>query len=366
MTDRERMIAIMNHQPVDRVIWQPRLEHWYNVNKRLGRLPKRYGDRSLIEVYDDLGASMRPYHYTNPAIRRVEGEGVRYETVEETARRRVILWHTPVGTLEQIDGKTEESSLCREFPIKNIGDLKVVEHILRNRRWEFDRQRYEQVERDVGNRGEPVVYNIRIPLQRLFIEYMGFENTIIALHESPKEMERFIRIVEETDDAFYEMIRASPLGLVNFGDNVDSTMLPPTLMEKWALPYYRRRTRELLSAGKRSYPHWDGALKGLLKYVPQCGFDGYEAFTPQPMGDVSLEEIAEVMKHDYVLIDGIPATHFLSPFTRDEVEEFAYKVLDLFAPSLILGISDELPPGGDIEAVRMVSQIVRDYVPKGL
>jgi hypothetical protein len=64
-----------------------------------------------------------------------------------------------------------------------------------------------------------------------------------------------------------------------------------------------------------------------------------------------------------VLVDGIPATHFLPPFTRQEVEEFAHKVLDLFAPSLILGISDELPPGGDIEAVRMVSQMVRDYVP---
>jgi hypothetical protein len=130
------------------------------------------------------------------------------------------------------------------------------------------------------------------------------------------------------------------------------------------LPYYQKRTRELAAAGIRTFPHWDGALKGLMPFVPLCGFDGYEAFTPEPMGDIPLEEMAAVMKHDYVLIDGIPATHFLPPFTRQEVEEFAYRVLDMFAPSLILGISDELPPDGDIEAVRMVSQIVRDYVPK--
>ena len=361
MTDRERMRAIMNHEPVDRVIWQPRLEHWYNTNKRLGRLPERYRDMTLIDLYDDLGASMRPYHHTNPCVRRIEHEDVRYETVETTARRDVSRWITPVGTLETVHAKTEESGLTQQFPIKSVDDLKVVEFILRNRRWEFDLGTYAEVDRQIGGRGEPVVYNLRIPVQRLFIEYIGFENTVIAMHEHPRETDAFIEVIEETDDAFYDMIAASPLQLVNFGDNVDSNMLPPTLLEKYALPYYRRRTAQLQAAGKRSYPHWDGALKGILKFVPLCGFDGYEALTPQPMGDVPIEEIAEVMGHDYVLIDGLPATHFLPPFTRRDVEEFTLQVLDMFAPSLILGISDELPPAGDIEAVRMASQIVRDY-----
>ena len=81
------------------------------------------------------------------------------------------------------------------------------------------------------------------------------------------------------------------------------------------------------------------------------------------MGDIPLEEMAEYMGHDYVLIDGLPATHFIPPFTRQDVEEFTIKVIDMFAPNLILGISDELPPAGDIEAVRLVSEIVRDYRP---
>jgi len=366
MTDRERMLAIMRHEPVDRVIWQPRLEHWYFTNKRLGRLPARYRDMSLLELYDDLDTSIRTYYFYNPCIRTIYGEGVSFEVVEETPKRRVRLWKTPVGTLTQVDGKTEESSLCTEFPVKSIADLKVIEYLLTTRRFEFDHAKFAEAEALIGPRAAGVIYNVRIPLQRLYIEYMGFQNTIIALHEFPREMEAFIRLIEETDQQFYDMLKASPLQVINFGDNVDANMLPPSLMRKYALPYYQRRTAELHAVGKQSFPHWDGALKGLMQFVPLCGFDGYEAFTPEPMGDIPLEEIAEAMGHEYVLIDGIPATHFLSPFTRKDVEEFALKVLDMFAPSLILGISDELPPGGDIESVRLVSQIVRDYQPNAL
>ena len=37
------------------------------------------------------------------------------------------------------------------------------------------------------------------------------------------------------------------------------------------------------------------------------------------------------------------------------------KVIDLFAPKLVLGISDELSSTGDIERVRVVGEIVNAY-----
>jgi hypothetical protein len=37
----------------------------------------------------------------------------------------------------------------------------------------------------------------------------------------------------------------------------------------------------------------------------------------------------------------------------------AERAVDLFYPGLILGISDELPPDGDIERVRMVGKLLR-------
>jgi hypothetical protein len=38
-----------------------------------------------------------------------------------------------------------------------------------------------------------------------------------------------------------------------------------------------------------------------------------------------------------------------------------HKLIDLFAPNLILGISDEISSTGDIERIRLVGRIVDEY-----
>lgn len=38
-----------------------------------------------------------------------------------------------------------------------------------------------------------------------------------------------------------------------------------------------------------------------------------------------------------------------------------WKVLEIFSPNLIMGVSDELPPGGDIKKVKLVSEIVGSF-----
>jgi len=75
---------------------------------------------------------------------------------------------------------------------------------------------------------------------------------------------------------------------------------------------------------------------------------------------VTLEELKEALG-DKILIDGIPATHFLPPVKRDELKTFVGKLLDTFSPNIIVGISDMLPPDGSIEKVRMVGRIVKEY-----
>jgi hypothetical protein len=64
-----------------------------------------------------------------------------------------------------------------------------------------------------------------------------------------------------------------------------------------------------------------------------------------------------------VLFDGIPATHFLDLVSTQDLEDFTKRVLEFFSPKIVLGISDQLPPNGDIEKVRAVSEMVEEYTP---
>ena len=54
----------------------------------------------------------------------------------------------------------------------------------------------------------------------------------------------------------------------------------------------------------------------------------------------------------------LPAIDFLPYRPMDEVLEFARRVIDMFAPKLILGISDEISQVGQIEKVEAISKLV--------
>ena len=63
---------------------------------------------------------------------------------------------------------------------------------------------------------------------------------------------------------------------------------------------------------------------------------------------------------DKILLDGIPAVLFLDTYSREQLMETTERIIELFQPNLVLGISDELPPGAGEEAIERV-RLVADY-----
>ena len=189
---------------------------------------------------------------------------------------------------------------------------------------------------------------------------MGVENTIYALQDYPKRIREYLKIAQEAEDQLYEILEKCPVFSLNFGENLDGRFDSPKIFNEYLLPYYKKRVSRLHKAGKFCFIHMDGALKPLLPYINDAGFDAVEGATPLPQGDVTLEELKEALK-DTILIDGIPMLLFLPQYPYEELEKFTIKVLNLFSPNLILGISDEISPPGDIEKVRFVSKIVNEF-----
>ena len=73
-----------------------------------------------------------------------------------------------------------------------------------------------------------------------------------------------------------------------------------------------------------------------------------------------MEELKEAIGNT-ILLDGIPAILFLSHYSYKELEDFTLKVLEIFSPNLIMGVSDELQPDGDIKKVKLISEIVGSF-----
>ena len=114
----------------------------------------------------------------------------------------------------------------------------------------------------------------------------------------------------ESHERLIQVIGESPIEIVNFRDNVHAGTLPLNLFKKYVMPAYQKRNELLHKTGKFTHSHWDGDTKPLLPFIKDCGLDGIDAITPQPQGDVTLEEVKNALGDDVFLLDGIPTILF--------------------------------------------------------
>jgi hypothetical protein len=352
-------LAVFQGEDPGGVLWQPRLEYWYDVNSERGTLPGHLQQHSLLDVYDYCHASVR--YFTRPLRWRYKTVQIAERWEGEQRLRRT--WETPLGTLSEVVHYDEwnVSAYNAEHKLKRPEDFKVLEFMLQDEEWYWDQEAYEQDLQRVGERGSPQFFFRRSPIQGLFIEHMGFERTVLMMHDNPALIQHYVEAASAADDAMYEVLCRSPVEILNLGENIDASLDPPPIWTKHLVPYYRRRVEQLHSAGRFVHIHVDGTMKPLLLHLRDCAWDGVEAATPVPQGDVTLGEIKEALG-DRVLLDGLPALYFLPAFSVDTLIECLKRVVDLFYPRLVLGISDEMPPDGDIERVRLVGELVQELV----
>jgi len=353
-------LTVFRGEDPGKVMWQPRLEFWYKVNKKRGTMPDHLKDASLADLYEYCHASKR---YFGKALAQ------RYRNVEETEewldeKRRRTTWKTPAGEISQVFHYDAWglSGHRTEYRIKTPEDFKVLQYMLQDEEWYWDQEAFEEDLACYGRLGVPSFFFRRSPIQGLFINNAGFERTIYLLNDQPEMIQEYVEHAAAADDAMYEVLKNCPVDILNFGENIDAFMDPPPIWNDHLLPYYLKRVEELHDAGKHAFIHVDGAMKPLLPYLMDCPWDAIEAATPVPQGDVTLEEIKSALGDDVILVDGIPALYFLPSFKEDDLIECTHRVVDLFYPNLILGISDEPPPDSDIERVRMVGELVQSLV----
>ncbi len=345
-----------------KIIWQPRILAWFTDRYFTHTpLPSRYQGMSEPDIYRDLGCSNRLYFY-NDAYRAIDPPGVTRRD-EQHGDLITHIIETPKGIVTEQEEITPNSwyRVHRKRWIETPDDMRVFTWLYDHTQWRWDQAAYDRVYAEWGRLGAPTMFMPRVNVQDLYINRMGVERGVWAIYEWGSVVDDYFRALHECHLRMIDVINASPIMLINYGDNLHCATLSPRLYEEYVLPAYIERGDKLHSAGKWICSHWDGDTRALLKYARTSNLDGIEAITPQPQGDVTLEEAKEALGDDIFLLDGIPAVYFDATFTDDDLAECTEKVIALFAPKLVLGISDEMSSQGDIERIRLVGRIVDDY-----
>ena len=173
----------------------------------------------------------------------------------------------------------------------------------------------------------------------------GIETVTYALADAPEEFEETFDALKNTDKAC-EIAVNSPAECLMIPENLSSESVGKKFFKRCVQPYEAYWTERIRDAGKYSYIHIDGTLRGLIRECSQTGFNVLEAVTPGPVGDIEPEELQNWVEPGTIIWGGIPGLYFSDLISDDEFDAYVIRVLDVWKsePRYVLGVADQVPP----------------------
>jgi len=362
LTHRERIQKIFKREKPDKVPWFGDLDYLATSLIIENKRPQNFKQSTEYINWHrnlDVGFYLQGY-FPFKEIYHFEVK----EWKEGNRRFRKII--TPNGDLrecwEYLPLSYSEGPV--EHLVKSEADLASLRYVYENTEYvpdySFGRQRLEQI----GDQGVLLCYTPKSP----FMQLMALEAGIMAVTYSemaaPDEFAETLAVMEKSFDQAARFAVDSPAEILMIPENLSSEMVGHHYFEKYMRSYQEKWIKEIRKAGKYSFIHIDGTLKGLLKQEASTGFDVLEALTPKPVGDLAIEEFSTLVdKPDTILWGGIPGVYFTLAVGEDEFERHVRKVLEVMKtePRYVLGVADQVPPDGLESRIRRVSELVNQY-----
>jgi hypothetical protein len=360
MTRRALNLAIFEGT-AQAVLWQPRLETWIGHHMNEGTMPARFRGLDALGIYDALRCSVR--YAASAGIERYEEPADAQRSEEQQGEWFIQTVTLPSGSLRTVHrdiwsgGKLLNRRIA-EWPVKEVRELQVLTDLVNREQFRANVRSFEEAAGRVGHRAEPTVFLSSSGFTELIKTGAGLPATYYLLHDHPEAVEAYLEACDRRDHRLIDAALELPCRIFNLGDHATNEFTPPPILKRYLMPRWQWISKRLGDAGRFVHTHWDGHSRLMLPYLKETGVHGVEALTPAPMGDMTLEEIKEAVGDKIVCLDLLPAIHFLPHYSTQEVLDFARRVIDMFAPRLILGVSDEISQVGQIEKIEAVSELV--------
>ena len=247
-----------------------------------------------------------------------------------------------------------------EHLIRRPEDYRVIEFMIRDTHLTENYAAIRDMERDLGSDGVVMGRATRSPYQQMFIELMGIERLVLDRADGLPELESLRAAMEEQHAKIYQLAAESPAKLIWCPDNLTDWVAGGGLFESYYVPYYNRFAQMLHDAGKVLVTHMDGRLGSLVGAIGRTGIDVAEAFTPPPMGNVSVSQALAAWPKKALWIN-FPGAVFWQP--PAEITAFTLKLLREGMPSVrfVLGVTENIPQEVRDRALLAVAEGIAAY-----
>lgn len=380
MTHREHILAVLEGKKPKNMPFFPDITDWYvdkrtpagearlfepgqfisdseSFHKNSGTMPERFRDFTLFDFYREFDWGFFVHHYD---WYEEEYTGGVEKVVERTGNDRVITFHTPTGDLSSVQSLASNGTWSpKKHFVETLDDLESMSRVVESTRFVPHYERITTVMDEMGWRGIGDTVIFTSPFGKLVHDYMGFEQIVYAIVDSPSAVHDFLALQESKDMELVALAAQSPERLVIISDHPDEYLVSPPYYEQYCIPFYQKAAGILQDAGKIVSTHLDGNFKGYFPLLGRTGFDYLDGCTPAPMFNFEIEELADALPDGMSAFCGVPSTLFCRNMDNEEIFSYAERIITSFKGRGIVNVGDILPPDGNIDQVIALGEYVR-------
>jgi uroporphyrinogen-III decarboxylase len=358
MTTRERWLAALRMQPVDRLPFWPKIDSAY-MNAHSDIFP----DKNTMSAFRWIGC--------DPHI----GIGGPFKELNSTSRLEKnvnggiadFLYSTPFGNMTAKHTYDPASASWHpvEFPIKSREDILRMTAYYDDMMIEKDDAGIENARAQCEKLGGDACTMQGIgesPLME-FVEWLaGVENAHLLLSDYTDDVERLFASMHRILLMKTELsVNYSPADTLYFIENTSTTLISPAQYREYCLPVLNEYTSIGHNAGRLMVLHMCGHLKALLPDLATLPVAGFEAFTSPTLGNTTLLD-GRTACPNTCLIGGTNAMMW-AHHTADEIIKQIKNDLDSLPHhrGLVVTSAGVMPPLCAPDTIRKVCQWVQNY-----
>lgn len=364
MTERERLLKVLNGETPDRVPWFADLGHWYRSES--GQQWNLFKVSNCTKEITDLHREVKAGWYVEVgSLHEEKYEADVFREKEIIGDRAIERFITPLGDI-YMERKWSPVSFSWDITkhmVENTKDLEILLYAVNRKKFLPKYEIWENMEKIGGDVGIGFPNLGYTGLGSLMSYYMGVQTTIYALFEEPDIMKRYIEIYNKKHLELVDLYCKSPAPHVIFTDNLSSDVQPPDIFREYSFSHYKAIAEHLHEAGKTVSTHIDGMLNGIIGVAAEAGIDIADACTPKPTGDLTPIEMRKQAGNNMILMGGISPTMWLSGTSEKDFITHVREWLDLrkISSRLVQSAGDQVPPGTEIKRIKLVYDIIEEY-----
>lgn len=357
MTSKQRLLAAMKGQSVDRVPWSPFLAYYWE------HLPQSIQQKGQFDYLKKMGAD--PLLRGSHALCTINYQNCNL-TEKLTPTEKFITYETPVGTITERHQYSPDGDtwFLVDHPVKTEEDIKVLQYIYEHL---TIRENTAPFEKDAARYGDEALLlpmigvDNKTAFQTMVEHWLGTEQLAYAVYDYPEAIAECLAVMQEKD---FETIKiaagTSAEGFIFYEDS-STTNISPAMFAEYTAPEIAQWGDYLHKSGKLLAHHACGHIKDLLPLMAELPIDLIESISPPPTGNISIADALPKIPDRIGLIGGIEPTVLLN----SSLEELERYVTDLLTVTrghrFILANSDSCPPDVSYDKFLMISRLVASF-----